>query len=156
MSKAELRQLRERIGLIRDLSAEVDRQRAAYTSRASAMTTRLSILVAAASVAAGLQLGAAHPTVWYVIGVFLAGAAALLGAAGLWPVSGTENGVQELQDELWGMAPEEAAYVFMHRKLEILRDEETVLTVRAWLSRFGFGALALSIIAIAIHLTHII
>lgn len=120
------------------------------------MTTRLSILVAAASVAGGLQLGAAHPTPWYVVGVFLAGAAALLGAAGLWPVSGTENGIKELQDELWNTSSGEGAYIFMHRKLEILRDEEKVLTVRAWLSRFGFGALALSIIAIAIHLTRII
>lgn len=120
------------------------------------MTTRLSILVAAASVTGGLQLGVDQPTAWYVVGVFLAGAAAIFGAAGLWPVSGTENGVTALKEELWNMTPAEAAYVFMERKLEILRDEEKVLTVRAWLSRFGFGALALSIIAIAIHLTRII
>ena len=156
MKKSELGQLKDRQILIQSLSAEVDRQRDSVSGRANSMTTRLSILVAAASVTGGLQLGIDTPTIWYVVGVFLAGAAALLGAAGLWPVSGTENGIEELQNELWNMAPAEAAYVLMHRKLEILRDEEKVLTVRAWLSRLGFSALALSIIAIAIHLTRII
>lgn len=156
MKKHERRELRERRGLIDNLSAEVDRQRASHAGRTNAMTTRLSILVAAASVTGGLQLGVDKPTAWYVVGVFLAGAAALLGAAGLWPVSGTENGIEELQNELWNKSPDEAAYILMHRKLEILRDEEKVLTIRAWLSRFGFGALAMSIIAIAIHLTRII
>ena len=156
MNKVERKALHKRRSLIDDLSAEVDRQRESNAGRANAMTTRLSILVAAASVTGGLQLGVAQPTSWYIVGVFLAGLAALLGAAGLWPVSGTENGVDDLKNELWNMAPAEAAYVFMHRKLEILRDEEKLLGARAWLSRFGFAALALSIGAIAIHLTRII
>lgn len=156
MKKSERRQLRERRELVDELSREVDRQRASHAGRANAMTTRLSILVAGASVTGGLQLAVDSPTCWYVLGVFLAGAAALFGAAGLWPVSGTENGVEDLQNELWNAPPEEAAYVLLHRKLEILRDEEKTLTARAWLSRLGFGALALSIVAIAIHLTRII
>jgi hypothetical protein len=156
VNKEKRRELRERIGLIRELSAEVDRQRVNHAGRASAMTTRLSILVAAASVTGSLQIGQASPSVWYVIGTFLAGAAALLGAAGLWPVSGSENGVEGLRDELWDKSPEEAEYTLMDRKLEILRDEEKLLGVRAWLGRFGFAALAFSIVAIAFHLTRII
>lgn len=155
-SKKELRQLTKRRGLIDDLSAEVDRQRTGHAGRASAMTTRLSILVAAASVTGSMQLGEQAPTAWYIVGVFLAGLAALLGAAGLWPVSGSENGVDDLKNELWNEPPDRAAYILMDRKLEILRDDEKVLAVRAWLSRFGFTSLGLSVVAIAIHLTRII
>jgi hypothetical protein len=154
--KKELRELSERRGLIDELSAEVDRQRASYSERASAMTTRLSILVAAASLTASMQLNVDVLTGWYVVGVFMAGGAALVGAAGLWPVSGSENGVKDLQDELWNESPDRAAYILMHRKLDILRDDERVLAVRAWLSRVGFALLGLSVIAIAIHLTRIL
>lgn len=155
-TRKQIRELRERREIIDALGAEVERQRESLSVRASAMTTRLSVLVAAASVTGGLQLTQGQPTPWYVVGVFLAGMAALLGGVGLWPRGGGENGVEDLQDELWNEPPAVAAYVLVHRKLEILKDDESTLKFRAWFARFGFLALGLSVIAIAIHLTRIL
>jgi hypothetical protein len=50
------RQVQERRGLIDLLSAEVEAQRQSYSSRSGSMNTRLSVLVAAASLVSGLQI----------------------------------------------------------------------------------------------------
>jgi hypothetical protein len=157
MSKAtrvqgsEDQQLAERRGLIDLLSAEVDEQRRSYASRAVSMNTRLSILIAAASLASGLQIAAHAPHFWYNVGACLAALAAIAGVVGLWPRTGGENGVEDIQGELWNLTPDRAAYQFMHRKLEILREDESTLHWRRYFAVIGFGLLALSIVAVALQ-----
>lgn len=149
--KREHRQVRERRGLIDLLSAEVDKQRESYASRSGSMNTRLSVLIAAASLVSGLQISTHQPHFWYIVGVCLAAAAALSGVIALWPRSGGENGVADLQNELWNLKPDMAAYVLMHRKLEVLRADEKTLHWRKTFATAGFLLLALSIVAVALQ-----
>lgn len=147
----EEEQVAERRGLIDLLSAELDTQRAGYASRAGSMNTRLSVLVAAASLVSGLQIAAHSPHFWYIMGACLAATAALTGVIALWPRTGGENGIEQLRNELWNMTPDMAAYVLLERKLEVLKIDESNLHWRRYFAVAGFASLALSIVAVALQ-----
>ena len=151
VAKRERRQMRDRRGLIDLLSAEIDKQRDSFASRSGSMNTRLSVLIAAASLVSGMQISAHQPHFWYLVGTCFAASAALSGVIALWPRTGGENGVANLQDELWNLGPDMAAYVLMHRKLEVLRADEKTLHWRKIFATVGFLLLAFSIVAVALQ-----
>lgn len=157
MAKAESegekldRELHDRRSIIDLLGAELTHQRQGYASRASSMNSRLGILVAAASLVTGLQSSTTSPGLFVVIGACLSALAALTGVFGFWPRSGDENGIESLQAELWNLSPDHAAYLLLHRQLEVLKDDEQFLRRKAWVVRVGFALLALSIVAAATH-----
>jgi hypothetical protein len=153
MSRKLRREIRERGPIILMLAQEVDAQRASYAARSASMNTRLSVLVAAASLATGLQVDLQTPHFWYLLGSCLAAGAAIAGVVALWPRYGGENGVEELQRELWNYPPDMARYVLLHRQLDVLKEDEGRLSVRAWCARIGYSLLALSIVAVALQLT---
>jgi hypothetical protein len=69
----------------------------------------------------------------------------------LWPRAGEENGVEDLQNELWNMHPDRAAYVLLHRKLDVLKTDEKSLHRRRVFAAAGFLLLALSIVSVALQ-----
>lgn len=146
--RREDRQLRARMWITRELLAEADRQRESAGSRTAAMITRLSILMAAASVAGGAALTQYRPGVFLVAAAVLAALAAVAGAVALLPRRVGENGIEEMQREMWNVDEPRALHVYLGRKVEILRDEERLLDFRATCSKVGFVLLTLSLIAI--------
>ena len=113
------------------------------------MITRLSILMAAASVAGGAALTQKHPGVFLVAAAVLAAASAVAGVVALVPRGVGENGIKEMQREMWSADEPRALHVFLDRKAETLRDEERLIDFRAWCARVGFILLTLSLVAIA-------
>jgi hypothetical protein len=148
--RREDRQLKSRLWITRELLAEVDRQRESAAGRTAAIITRLSILLAAASVAGGAALTQNHPGVFLVIAAVLAAAAAVAGAVALLPRRVGENGIDEMQREMWNVDEPRALHVYLSRKVETLRDEERLLDFRAVWSKVGFVLLTLTLIAIGI------
>lgn len=146
--RREDRELNSRLWITRELLAEVDRQRESAGNRTAAMITRLSILMAAASVAGGAALTQKHPGLFLVAAALLAASAAVAGAVALLPRRVGENGVEEMQREMWNVDEPRALHVYLARKVETLRDEERLLDFRASWSRVGFVLLTLSLIAI--------
>ncbi len=146
--RREDRQLRARMWITRELLAEVDRQRESAGGRTAAMITRLSILMAAASVAGGAALTQRHPGVFLASAAVLAALAAIAGAVALLPRRVGENGVEEMQREMWEVEEPRALHVYLARKVETLRDEERLLNFRANCSKVGFVLLTLSLVAI--------
>lgn len=134
--------------ITRELLAEVDRQRESAGSRTAAMITRLSILMAAASVAGGAALTQRHPGAFLASAAVLAALAAIAGAVALLPRLVGENGVEEMQREMWEVEEPRALHVYLARKVETLRDEERLLNFRANCSKVGFVLLTLSLVAI--------
>ncbi|MEO6532053.1 MAG: hypothetical protein ABIO06_00610 [Pseudolysinimonas sp.] len=145
----EDRELKSRLWITRELLAEVDRQRESAAGRTTTMITRLSILMAAASVAGGATLTQKDPGVFLVAAAMLAAGAAVTGVVALVPRGVGENGIEETQREMWNVNEPRALHVFLSRKLETLRDEERLLDFRAWCARIGFMLLTLSLVAIA-------
>lgn len=148
-SRREDRDLKSRLWITRELLAEVDRQRESAGSRTAAMITRLSILMAAASVAGGAALTQNDPGVFLVAAALLAASAAVVAVAALLPRGVGENGIDEMQREMWNVEEPRALHVFLARKVETLRDEERLLDFRASCARIGFVLLTFSLIAIA-------
>lgn len=146
--QTEDRQLEARLWITRELLAEVDRQRESAGTRTAAMITRLSILMAAASVAGGAALTQKHPGVFLVAAAVLAACSAIAGAVALLPRRVGENGIEQMQREMWNVDEPRALHVFLARKVETLRDEERLLDFRAKWSKVGFVVLALSLVAI--------
>jgi hypothetical protein len=152
-SKSNVRDLEAHRELILELAREVDRQRESYTARSDSMTTRLSILVAAATITATLQLDQQRgPSVLYILAVVFAGMSALVAGWALWPRNGPENGVAQLMRELWGFPEMVALYALVDRKLDILKADEAVLTRRGSKARWAFISLGLSFLFTALHL----
>jgi hypothetical protein len=147
----EEHELQERSRIIGMLADEVAVQRTSFAARSSSMNTRLSVLVAAASLATGMQVDMAVPHLPYVVGACLAASAAMAGVVALWPLGGGENGVQSLQNEVWNESTDRAAYLLMHRQLEVLKEDESRLSFRAWCARVGYALLAASIVAVAVQ-----
>lgn len=148
--RREDRQLEERLWITRELLAEVDRQRESAATRTAAMITRLSILMAAASVAGGAALTQTHPGACLVAAAVLAALAAVAGVVALLPRQVGENGIEEMQREMWNVNEPRALHVFLARKVETLRDEEKLLDFRADWSKVGFVLLTLSLVAIGV------
>jgi hypothetical protein len=148
----EERQLSERRHVVDALAAELDVQRQSFIARSSSMNTRLSILVAAASLTSGLQVASHQSRAWLIVAVCLSAAGAVCGVFALLPRTGGENGIEALQAELWNETPARAAYLLLHRKLEILKDDEKSLHRKRWLAIAGFAFLAMSIVSVAIQI----
>lgn len=148
-----LQPYKENRALITALDQEVDRQRLSVSARSNAAVTRLSILVAAVGVTIGALVNSGTVEGGLAIAALgFAVIAALLGVVGLWPRLGSENGIEDLRDELWQMDEDEARYVLVHRKTEVLKDDEKLLRYRSQITRFGFLTLSISIAMMALHL----
>jgi hypothetical protein len=142
-------ELKSRLWITRELLAEVDRQRESAGTRTAAMITRLSILMAAASIAGGAALTQKDPGIALIAAALLAAAAAVTGAVALLPRGVGENGIEEMQREMWNVEEPRALHVLLARKTETLRDEERLLDFRASCARVGFLLLTFSLVAIA-------
>lgn len=114
--RREDRELKSRLWITRELLAEVDRQRESAGSRTVAMITRLSILMAAASIAGGAALTQKDPGFSLVAAALLAAAAAVTGAVALLPRGVGENGIEEMQREMWNVEESRALHVLLARK----------------------------------------
>lgn len=145
----EDRELQQRLWITRELLAEVDRQRGSASERTTAMITRLSILMAAASVAGGAALTQKNPGVALILAAVLAAMSAIAGAVALLPRRVGDNGIGEMQREMWNQSEPRGLHVFLARKVETLRDEERLLDFRALWLRIGYALLTLSLAAIA-------
>lgn len=144
--------LRSHRHLLDALDKEVEAQRISNDSRSASMTTRSSILVAAAGVVGGLQIAASHSRTWFELAAASAALAAIVGVVGMWPRTGPENDVGDLEAELWPMSKNMSAYTLMHRKLEILKLDEAALRRRRYWVVAGFTLLALSISLVSLQL----
>lgn len=147
--RREERQLEARLWITRELLAEVDRQSASVGERNAAMITRLSILMAAASVAGGAALTQDRPGLFLAAAAVLAASAAVIGGVALIPRRIGENGIRAMQREMWNESEPRAMHVYLDRKAETLRGEERLLDYRAKWSKVGFVLLTLSLIAVA-------
>ena len=149
--RREERQLEARLWITRELLAEVDRQSASVGERNAAMITRLSILMAAASVAGGAALTQDRPGLFLAAAAaaVLAASAAVIGGVALIPRRIGENGIRARQREMWNESEPRAMHVYLDRKAETLRGEERLLDYRAKWSKVGFVLLTLSLIAVA-------
>lgn len=148
-TRREDRELKSRLWVTRELLAEVDRQRESAAGRTATMMTRLSILMAAASVAGGAALTQKHPAMSLVAAALLAATAAVVGVVALLPRGIGENGIDEMQREMWNVDEPRAMHIYLARKVETLRDEERLINFRASCARIGFVLLTLSLVAIA-------
>jgi hypothetical protein len=155
LSRRQLRKnrcdLRRNKALIAALHQETDAQRADVASRAGMMSTRASILIAAASLSTALQVGQQGP--WFVAAVWLSVTSAILGALVLLPRLGDQLNIKQNEDDLWGQDPAEFSRDLMHQKLTLLRGDEKALYWRRYVLLAGYTALALSLAAAAIHLS---
>ena len=147
--RPEDRDLKSRLWITRELLAEVDRQRESAAARTATMMTRLSILMAAASVAVGAALTQKNPGLFLIAAALFAASAAVVGVVALLPRGVGENGIEEMQREMWNADEPRALHVYLDRKVETLRDEERLLDFRASCARIGFVLLTLSLVAIA-------
>lgn len=145
------RGLRRNKELLAALHQETDHQRADVSSRAGMMSTRASILIAAASLSTALQSGQQGP--WFLAAVWLSVVSAILGAVVLLPRLGSQLGVEQNEKNLWDQNPTEFIRDLMHQKLRILRRDEKAMLWRRYVLLAGYTALALSLAAAATHLS---
>lgn len=126
--------------LIAALNADVDRQLAAADHASAGMTTRASILIAAAGVTSGLQVSAD-------LGVpaILAVAAALVGVSLLLMRTADEVPIREAEETFWAQPPVVAKRNLMHWKNGVLLANEKSLRRRRIALIAGFVLLASSI-----------
>ena len=146
--KKQDRELRERRYILETLDREVDRQRLSVASRASAGMTRASILIASAGVLMSVEAATLTTGKFEVASMCLAAVAVVLGAIVLVPRHGGENGIEDLQDELWNLKRDAATHRLLHRKLEILREDERLLKQRSLFAIYGFGTFVLALLAL--------
>lgn len=126
--------------LIAALSADVDRQLVAAEHASAGMTTRASILIAAAGVTSGLQVSAdlGVPAV-------LAVAAALVGVSLMLMRTAEEVPILEAEETFWAQPPVTAKRNLMHWKHRVLLANERSLRRRRVVLVAGFALLASSI-----------
>ena len=126
--------------LIIGLNAEVDRQLSSTEATSAAISTRASILVAAAGLTSGVQLSAesALPALFTAM-------SALLGVALLVMRTASEVPISEAEARFWTDSPVVAIRNLMHWKLGVLRERERSLARRRRVLILGFGLLAASI-----------
>lgn len=104
------------------------------------MSTRASILVAAAGLTSGVQLST--QSAWPAV---LTAFAALVGVMLLLMRTASEVPIAEAEDQFWADTPVTAIRNLMHWKLGVLREREHSLSRRRWLLIAGFALLAVSI-----------
>ncbi|NOJ58977.1 hypothetical protein [Arthrobacter sp. 260] len=137
--------------LLSALHQETDLQREDVSLRTGMMSTRASILVAAASLSTALQSG--QQGLFFVAAIWLSVLAAILGAVVLLPRLGDQLSIQGNETDLWDSDEVELNRDLMHQKLSILRQDEKSLLWRRQVLLSGYTVLALSLAAAAIHLS---
>lgn len=134
------RSIRRKRDLIFALDADIDRQLAESAAAAAGMSTRASILVAAAGLTSGLQYTTAS-----VPPMILTAAAALLGVSLLMMRRSTEVPIVAAEAEFWNDSPTTARRNLMYWKLDVLKERESSLERRRPVLVTGFAVLAASI-----------
>lgn len=126
--------------LITALDADVDRQLAAAETASAGITTRASILIAAAGVTSGLQTSdqSAVPAVLAIL-------ATLVGVCLLLMRTAAEVPIVEAEETFWAQSPMVARRNLMHWKNGVLLEREQSLRRRRIALVSGFGLLAASI-----------
>lgn len=126
--------------LINALDADVDRQMQAAETSSAAISTRASILVAAAGLTSGLQTSSVS-----FVPAALAVLAALIGVALLMMRTASEVPIIEAESTFWNDAPDVARRNLMYWKHSVLREREGSLVRRRRVLIVGFVLLAGSI-----------
>lgn len=132
--------LRDQAALIEALDGDIDRQLAESAAAASSISTRASILVAAAGLTSGLQYSTAS-----LIPMILTTAAALIGVGLLLMRRATEVPIEAAEADFWSDPPTTARRNIMYWKLDVLKERESNLERRRPVLVTGFAVLAASI-----------
>jgi len=130
--------------------AELDRQEQDFSARSTSMNARASLLVAASSIAAGLQ--ATSLDAWAVLAGLVAGTSAVLGVVALWPRSGHLIDIEAIEHDTIAMSDYEALRYIAYGRLRIMRADESSLRRRASLVKIGFAFLAAAAVLTGLHL----
>jgi hypothetical protein len=131
------------------MNSELDRQQSGYSGRSNAMNSRAALLVASASIATGLQVADVDP--WAILAALAAATGAILGLIGLWPRSGPELDIADLENATCAMTDDETLRYAIYARLYILRADEAMLVKRAQTVKIGFGFLAAAAALAALH-----
>ncbi|KJL32261.1 hypothetical protein [Microbacterium azadirachtae] len=143
--------LRAQRELITALDADVDRQLAAAETASAGITTRASVLIAAAGVTSGLQVSSA-----VVIPAVLAVLSALVGVGLLLMRTAKEVPILEAEETFWAQPPVTARRNILHWKNGVLLERERSLYRRRAVLVVGFALLAASISAdLVISIVHV-
>lgn len=127
--------------LITALDADVDRQLAAAETASAGVTTRASVLIAAAGVTSGLQVSST-----VIIPAILAVLSALVGVGLLLMRTAKEVPILEAEETFWAQPPPVTARRnLMHWKHGVLLEREQSLHRRRAVLVVGFALLAASI-----------
>lgn len=132
--------LRSQRELILALDADVDRQLAAADAASAGITTRASILIAAAGLTSGLQVSEQA-----VVPAILAVLSALVGVSLLLMRTADEIPILEAETTFWAQPPVVARRNLLHWKNGVLLEREQSLRHRRALLVSGFILLAASI-----------
>lgn len=132
--------MRSQYELVIALDADIDRQLQAADAASAAISTRASILVAAAGLTSGLQTSSVSFTP-----ASLAIVAALVGIALLMMRTATEIPILEAETRFWKNPPAVARRNLLHWKHDVLRERESSLVKRRRALIAGFILLAGSI-----------
>lgn len=132
------------------LSVELDRQRASYVQRKTAMNSRAAIMVGAASIATGLA--DTKELIWLQLGAYLfLSTAAVCGIYVLWPRTGDEPTVGSYRDSLYTYRKHQLQLELLDQKLDAHEKDEKSLVQAARWTAVGFSCLALATILIGIQ-----
>ena len=134
------RSIRAQRELIAALDADVDRQLAAAETASAGVTTRASVLIAAAGVTSGLQVSST-----VIIPAILAVLSALVGVGLLLMRTAKEVPILEAEETFWAQPPVTARRNLMHWKNGVLLEREQSLHRRRAVLVVGFALLAASI-----------
>lgn len=131
--------LQAKQALILALDADVSRQLTAAEAASSGITTRASILIAAAGLTSGLQSSSqlVTPVVFTV-------AAALVGLGLLLMRTANEVPILEAEKTFWNEPPVAAQRALLHWKHGVLREREASLHRRRVVLVIGFALVAIS------------
>lgn len=135
---------------IRMLDREVDRQRASVSARANSALTRSTILIAAAGIGISAATGREPLSPLLAVSLTLAVLAAVCGIVALWPRTGNEHSVEGMKEDTWNVGADEASYILLHRKLDILKNDEDLQHDRARWLRMGFLLFGLSLVVLVL------
>ena len=132
------------------VNAATDRELDDFTRRDSAMQSRATLLIGAASLIGALKIGAGFD--WLVVvNLVLSFLAAVCGVVVLFPRSGEAPSPRRMRDAIYEDSSEEEALHHMIRvKLDALDKDEDSLVTRAVWTQVGFILLAASVLSVAI------
>ena len=132
------------------VNAATDRELDDFTHRDSAMQTRATVLIGAASLVGAVKLGQGFD-VLAIINLTLSFLAAGCGVVVLFPRSGKGPSPRTMWDEIYnGKSDEEALHHMIRVKVKALEANDRSLLIRSWFARVGFILLAASVLVAAI------